>query len=241
MDTVSNCFLRSNAISSAPGCSSSPSAPGSCSAVQVSSPMILRTLLLPLRSCWLLLLACPCKLSAAPMTASLPRSSWPRFSPPASGLCLSTAMSLAGTGGATEVCDAILLSMRARHASECVPVPFWHLGQPIVTPNFFTIASVMYTLRTLAVIGVFAMSVQSSPGCGGSAAGSSASAAAVPAACAAGAWCPNTATRLKASGGEVRPTGLMSQERPATSRITSRLHLLLSGSRRTALNLLAPR
>ena len=37
-----------------PGCSSSSSAPGSCSAVQVSSPMILRTLLLSLRSCYLL-------------------------------------------------------------------------------------------------------------------------------------------------------------------------------------------
>ena len=37
----------------------------------------------------------------------------------------------------------ILLSLRARHAFDCVPVPFWHLGQPIETPNFFTIASVI--------------------------------------------------------------------------------------------------
>ena len=39
----------------------------------------------------------------------------------------------------------------------------------------------------------------------------------------------------------MRPYGLSSQGHPATSRITSRLHLLLSGSRRTALILLAPR
>ena len=94
----------------------------------------------------------------------------------------------------------------------------------------------MYILRPLAEIGVFAMSAQLSSGSGGSAAGSSPSAAAAPTAGAAGACSP---TRLKASGGEVRPTGLMSQKHPATSRITSRL--LLSGSRRTALNLLAPR
>ena len=136
MDTVSNCFLRSNAISSAPGCSQSSSASCSCSAVQVSSPMILRTLLLSSRSCWLLLFACPCKLSAHLFLGLHGLA----FRP-----CLSTAMSTAGTDGATEVCDAILPSMRARHASECVPVPFWHLGQPVVTPNFFTIASVMYT------------------------------------------------------------------------------------------------
>ena len=73
----------------------------------------------------------------------------------------------------------MLLRIRTRHAFECVPVPFWHLGQPIVTPNFFTIASVMYSLRPLAVIGVLPMSAQSSSCCGGSALGSSASAAAV--------------------------------------------------------------
>ena len=65
-------------------------------------------------------------------------------------------MSTAGAGGATEVCDAILLSMRARHALECVPVPFWHLGQPIEAPNFCTIAAALHILRLLAVIGVFA-------------------------------------------------------------------------------------
>ena len=166
--------------------------------------MILRTLLLSPRSCWLLLLACPCDSSTAPMTTSLPRSSWPRFSPPALGPSLSTAKSTAGAGGATEVCDATLLSTRSRHACVCVPVPFWHLGQPIEAPNFFTIASVMYTLRPLALMEVFAMSAQSSS-------------AAVPAVCAACARSPNTARRLKASG-EVRPTGLMSQGHPTKPR-----------------------
>ena len=104
------------------------------------------------------------------------------------------------------------------HVCVCVPVPLWHLGQLIEAPNFFTIATVMWIRRPLAVIGVFAMSAQPSSGCGGSAASSSA-----------------------ASGGEVQQTGLMSQGHPATPGITSRLHLLLSGSRRTALNRLAPR
>ena len=71
---------------------------------------------------------------------------------------------------------------RSTRMCVCVPVPFWHLGQPIEAPNFLTIASVMYILRPLAVMGVFAVSAQSSSGCGGSAAGRSASAAAVPAA-----------------------------------------------------------
>ena len=177
------------------------------------------------------------------MTASPPGSSWPRCSPPASGPCRSTAMSTAGDGGATEVHDAILLSVRARHACVCVPVAFWHVGQLIEAPNFITIASAMYILAPA--------------GCGWC----------VRKACPVIVWLgwflplavplqlqllqpleqplvresPNTASRLKAPGGEVRPTGLMSQGRPATSRITSRLHLLLSGSRRTALILLAPR
>ena len=101
------------------------------------------------------------------MAASLPRSSWPRFSPSALRPSLSTAKSTAGAGGATEACDTALLSMRARHACVCVPVPFWHLGQPIEAPNFLTIASVMCILRPLALMGVFAMSAQSSSGCGG--------------------------------------------------------------------------
>ena len=87
------------------------------------------------------------------------------------------------------------------------------------------------------------LSVQSSSGRGASPFGNSAAAAAVAAFAAEfpAAESPNTATRLKASGGEVRPTSLMSQRHPASSRITSHLHLVLPGSRRTALNLLAAR
>ena len=113
-------------------------------------------------------------------------------------------MSTATACGAT-VCDA-MPSIRARHA--CVPAPFWHLGQPIEAPNFFTIASVMYILRPLATIGWLSLS--------------SRRLAAVPRHLAIPLQLqlsqlparsfpllesPNTATRLKASGGEVRPDG----------------------------------
>ena len=67
-------------------------------------------------------------------------------------------MSTAGACGATEVCHAILLE-DACSTHMCLRAPFWHLGQPIEAPNFFTIAPVMYILRPLTVIGVFAMSV----------------------------------------------------------------------------------
>ena len=88
-------------------------------------------------SCKLLLLACSCRSLFASRL----------------GPGRSTAMSTAVACGATEVCDAVLLSTRARHACVCVPVPFQHLGQPIEAPNFLTIPSVMYTMRPLADVG----------------------------------------------------------------------------------------
>ena len=93
------------------------------------------------------------------MTASLPWSSWPRFSPPASGSCLSTDMSVAGAGVATEVCDAMLLSIRARHTFECVPCTVLASGTAHRdTELLHHRISDVQPASGWAVIGVFAMS-----------------------------------------------------------------------------------
>ena len=90
--------------------------------------------------------------SSSILMASLFASSWP---------CRSTAMSTAGASGATAVCDAMLLGIRARHMRECSVLASGtaHRGTELLHQRIGHPAP----LRPLAVVGVFAMSAQSSP------------------------------------------------------------------------------
>ena len=104
------------------------------------------------------------------MIASLPRSLWPRFSPPASGPCRSPVYQLrvpvARRRSATPHWSACALGTHVCACPFCSGI--W--DSPSRHPTFTT-APVMYILRPLVVIGVFAVSAQSSSGRGGSADG----------------------------------------------------------------------